>query len=119
MHLIIMPKKQSWPPVISKREQERREKFRQRLSRDLDNTSLRVQRAEKEKKNMKFRPPLSGEWNDLAPPARSMGTTSLASRWEPSVLPENVLNTISQARAPSSPPGVLLAAQTQRYVTCC
>ncbi len=54
MHLIIMPKKQSWPPVISKREQERREKFRQRLSRDLDNTSLRVQRAEKEKKNMKF-----------------------------------------------------------------
>ncbi len=57
MHLIIMPKKQSWPPVISKREQERREKFRQRLSRDLDNTSLRVQRAEKEKKNMKFRKP--------------------------------------------------------------
>ncbi len=50
MHLIIMPKKQSWPPVISKREQERREKFRQRLSRDLDNTSLRVQRTEKEKK---------------------------------------------------------------------
>ncbi len=50
MHLIIMPKKQSWPPVISKREQERCEKFRQRLSRDLDNTSLRVQRAEKEKK---------------------------------------------------------------------
>ncbi len=57
VHLIIMPKKQSWPPVISKREQERREKFRQRLSRDLDNTILRVQRAEKEKKNMKFRKP--------------------------------------------------------------
>ncbi len=50
VHLIIMPKKQSWPPVISKREQERCEKFRQRLSRDLDNTSLRVQRTEKEKK---------------------------------------------------------------------
>ncbi len=57
VHLIIMPKKQSWPPVISKREQERREKFRQRLSRDLDNTSLRVQRAEKEKKIIKFRKP--------------------------------------------------------------
>ncbi len=35
-------------------------------------------------------------------PALSMGATSLASRWEPSVLPENVLNTISQARAPST-----------------
>ncbi len=31
-----------------------------------------------------------------------MGATSLASRWEPSVLPENVLNTISQARVPST-----------------
>ncbi len=49
-----------------------------------------------------MRPPLSGKRNDLAPPARSMGATSLASWWEPSVLPENVLNTISQARAPST-----------------
>ncbi len=48
------------------------------------------------------RPPLSGEWNDLAPPTRYMAATSLASRWEPSVLHENVLNTISQARAPST-----------------
>ncbi len=46
------------------------------------------------------RPPLSGERNDLAPPARTMGTTSLASRWEFLDLPESVLNTISQARAP-------------------
>ncbi len=45
------------------------------------------------------RPPLSGEWNDLAPPAR---TTSLVSRWEASDLPESVLNTISQARAQST-----------------
>ncbi len=51
-----------------------------------------------------LRPPLSGERNDLAPSARSMGATSLASRWEPSVLPENVLNTISQARVPSTRP---------------
>ncbi len=48
------------------------------------------------------RPPLSCKWNDLAPPARTMGATSLASRWEPSDLPEIVLNTISQARAPST-----------------
>ncbi len=47
------------------------------------------------------RPPLSGEQNDLAPPARSMGSTFLASQWDPSDLPESVLNTISQARAPS------------------
>ncbi len=31
-----------------------------------------------------------------------MGATSLASRWEPSDLPESVLNTISQPRAPST-----------------
>ncbi len=46
-----------------------------------------------------MRPSLSGEQNDLAPPARSMGAAPLASRWESSVLPENVLNTISQAKA--------------------
>ncbi len=34
--------------------------------------------------------------------ARSMGAKSLAFGWEPSVLPENVLNAISQARAPST-----------------
>ncbi len=44
----------------------------------------------------------SGEQNDLAPPARAMGSTSLTSRWEPLVLPDSVLNTISQARAPST-----------------
>ncbi len=48
------------------------------------------------------RPSLSGKQNNLAPPAQSMGATSLASRWEPSVLPENVLNTISQARVPQT-----------------
>ncbi len=31
-----------------------------------------------------------------------MGATSLASRWEHSDLPKSVLNTISQARAPST-----------------
>ncbi len=48
------------------------------------------------------RPPLSGEQNDLAPPARAMGATSLASRWEPSDLPESVVNIISRARSPST-----------------
>ncbi len=43
-----------------------------------------------------------------------MGAISLASRWEPSDLPESVLNTISQARAL---PGVLPAAQPPFYVT--
>ncbi len=43
-----------------------------------------------------------GERNNLAPPAWTMGATSLASQWEPSDLPESVLNTISQARAPST-----------------
>ncbi len=47
-------------------------------------------------------PPLSGEQNDLAPPARAVGPASLASRWESIDLPEKVLNTISQARAPST-----------------
>ncbi len=37
----------------------------------------------------------------LAHPIQHKGATSLASRWEPSDLPESVLNTISQARAPS------------------
>ncbi len=36
------------------------------------------------------------------PPAQSMGATFLASQWEPSDLPESVLNTISQARALST-----------------
>ncbi len=48
-----------------------------------------------------MRPPLSGERKDLAPQARTMAATSLASRWEPLDLPESVLNIISQARAPS------------------
>ncbi len=47
-----------------------------------------------------MRPPLSGERNDLAPPARNKG--ALASRWVPLDLPESVLNIISQARAPST-----------------
>ncbi len=50
----------------------------------------------------KTRPPLSGKQNDFSPPAQTMGAKSLASLWEPSDLPESVLNTISQARAPST-----------------
>ncbi len=62
------------------------------------------------------RPPLACERNDLAPPARTMGAASLASRWEPSDLPERVLNTISQARVPSTLPGVVPVEQTQWHV---
>ncbi len=47
------------------------------------------------------RPPLSCERSDLASLARTKGPTSLAFRWEPSDLPESVLNIISQARTPS------------------
>ncbi len=46
--------------------------------------------------------PLSGEQDDMAPPARAVGPASLATRWEPACLPECVLNTISQARAPAT-----------------
>ncbi|KAL0204650.1 hypothetical protein M9458_002668, partial [Cirrhinus mrigala] len=47
-------------------------------------------------------PPLSGERNNMAPPARSVGSAPLVSGRDPGYLPENVLNTISQARAPST-----------------
>ncbi len=58
MHLIIMPKKQSWPPVISKREQERREKFRQRAFKGPGQHNFASSEGRKrEKKNMKFRKP--------------------------------------------------------------
>ncbi len=46
--------------------------------------------------------PLSGEQDDMAPLARAVGPTSLATRREPACLPECVLNTISQARAPAT-----------------
>ncbi len=44
--------------------------------------------------------PLSGERNNLIP--RAVDSTFLASRWDPLFLPESVLNTISQAREPST-----------------
>ncbi|KAI2646292.1 ORF V: Enzymatic polyprotein [Labeo rohita] len=47
-------------------------------------------------------PPLSGERDDMAPPARSVGLTPLVFGRESEDLPEGVLNTISQARAPST-----------------
>ncbi|KAI2668545.1 Gag-Pro-Pol polyprotein [Labeo rohita] len=47
-------------------------------------------------------PPLSGERDNMAPPARSVGLTPLVSGRESENLPEGVLNTISQARAPST-----------------
>ncbi len=46
--------------------------------------------------------PLSGEWNNMAPPTRAVGSLHLAAQREPTGLPEQVLNTISEARAPST-----------------
>ncbi len=40
-------------------------------------------------------PPLLGKHDNLAPPAQAVGTTALASRWEPTYLPKSVLNSIS------------------------
>ncbi|KAL0173136.1 hypothetical protein M9458_033447, partial [Cirrhinus mrigala] len=47
-------------------------------------------------------PPLSGERDHMAPPAQSVGLTPLVLGRESENLPEGVLNTISQARAPST-----------------
>ncbi len=46
--------------------------------------------------------PLSGERNNMAPSTRAVGSLHLAAQWEPTGLPERVLNTISEARAPST-----------------
>ncbi len=45
---------------------------------------------------------LSQANNNVASPARAVGSVSLASRWELTDLPESIQNTISQARAPST-----------------
>ncbi|KAI2662214.1 ORF V: Enzymatic polyprotein [Labeo rohita] len=47
-------------------------------------------------------PPLSGERVHMAPPTQSVGLTPLVFGRESENLPEGVLNTISQARAPST-----------------
>ncbi|KAL0183526.1 hypothetical protein M9458_019222, partial [Cirrhinus mrigala] len=47
-------------------------------------------------------PPLSGERDNMAPPAQAVGPAPLVSGREPVNLSESVLNTISQARAPST-----------------
>ncbi len=46
--------------------------------------------------------PLSGERNNMAPPTRAVGSLHLAAQREPTGLPERVLNTISEARTPST-----------------
>ncbi|KAI2659229.1 Gag-pol polyprotein [Labeo rohita] len=72
------------------------------------------------------RPPLSGERDNMAPPAQAVGPAPLVSGRESMNLSESVLNTISQARAPSTrrllsglsfPPGAQPAAKTQTPVT--
>ncbi len=47
-------------------------------------------------------PPLSGERHDIASTAQFMGPACVAARREPFVLPERVLNTMVEARAPST-----------------
>ncbi len=46
--------------------------------------------------------PLSGERHDMASTARVMGSACVAARREPFSLPERVLNTMAEARAPST-----------------
>ncbi|KAI2646365.1 Gag-Pol polyprotein [Labeo rohita] len=48
------------------------------------------------------RPPLSGGRDNMAPQAQAVGPAPLVPGWEPVNLSESVLNTISQARAPST-----------------
>ncbi|KAL0149536.1 hypothetical protein M9458_055063, partial [Cirrhinus mrigala] len=48
------------------------------------------------------RPPLSGERDNMAPPAQALGPAPLVSGRESMNLSESVLNTISQAKAPST-----------------
>ncbi|KAL0183542.1 hypothetical protein M9458_019238, partial [Cirrhinus mrigala] len=48
------------------------------------------------------RPPLSSKRDNMAPPAQAVGPAPLVSGWESMNLSESVLNTISQARAPST-----------------
>ncbi|KAL0171020.1 hypothetical protein M9458_035616, partial [Cirrhinus mrigala] len=47
-------------------------------------------------------PPLSDEQNNMPPTAQAVGSAPVASRWDPANLPKSVLNTISQAGAPST-----------------
>ncbi len=46
--------------------------------------------------------PFSGKRNNMAPSTRAVGSLHLAAQWEPTGFPERVLNTISEARAPST-----------------
>lgn len=48
--------------------------------------------------------PISSGRDNMAPSARPMVPAPLATRWEPSSLPERVLNKISEARASSVRP---------------
>ncbi len=47
-------------------------------------------------------PPLSSELDDMASTARVMDPACVAARWEPLVFPERILNTMAEARAPST-----------------
>ncbi len=47
-------------------------------------------------------PPFSSELHNMASTARVMGPTCVAARREPFIIPEHVLNTMAEARAPST-----------------
>ncbi len=51
---------------------------------------------------LKTGPPLSTERHDMASTARIMGPACVTAQREPFVLPEGVLNTMTEARAPST-----------------
>ncbi len=51
---------------------------------------------------LETRPPLSSERHDMASTAQVMGPACVAARREPFILPERVLNTVVEARAPST-----------------
>ncbi len=59
-------------------------------------------------------PPLSSERHDMSSTARVMGPACVAARREPLVLPERVLNTMVEARAPSTRPSTLWNGQSTR-----
>ncbi|XDV50765.1 hypothetical protein PO909_019777 [Leuciscus waleckii] len=48
------------------------------------------------------RAPLSSRWNDLASPSRALVSACVDNQWIPADLPEGVINTITQSRAPST-----------------
>ncbi len=58
--------------------------------------------AQADSNSLETGPPLSTERHDMASTARIMGPAYVTAQREPFVLPEGVLNTMTEARAPST-----------------